>query len=678
MPLGVLASWLEILLPGFPLALAVGLTFAAPVASRAQPALQTPPAPATSSAPTTSGPDAAEALRQWMLAAPGASSRVNASLAGSPEIAASPWVDYLRVSLIASPVEREGASRRLLKRDLPDDLRRLILWDMKTDLAYRGREAEFIRRYGFYANWFNRFAYAASRAMQGNIQAAGQLVVDAFFDALGDDATPGERRLYDLLLKLREEGQKEVVDAREMKKLQARVDAALADVDIERGHWALERGEPEIALFYARGARTFSPESKPAAELTRQAESKLAEGRRGAIASAQMGYPNRRPPITAGPPEAARAALVGPPPGAAPTPIPGAAADDAFYAEIIRGLAASPRPAESMEAWSRRLADLEASGAGSTWMARALNDPRFNPEVRLDRARGDLRGRQARYVLAGPEKAKGQAYKASSRFAQMWSAVPSIGIFYGMEVAIRSVALGFRPATPNDEARDAAADFLRQAPQSPRAPEVSAWLEKLRANALKLEKAQVDADPSATRILTADATGGAGPAATAKNADAKPAKPPKAAKKEKIKLETDWKTLAQWAGTPAPCGLPGDGAWFDGNGENGEIESPRVQFEALGADADEVAMTYFVKRGGEREVVGEKLRLTGEGAAPARVVQWLRLGLDQRRRVERDLRRLDRSPIPYEVVGGIGGSGVDFYPRLLPLDSGADMTLYKD
>ena len=64
---------------------------------------------------------------------------------------------------------------------------------------------------------------------------------------------------------------------------------------------------------------------------------------------------------------------------------------------------------------------------------------------------------------------------------------------------------------------------------------------------------------------------------------------------------------------------------------------------------------------------------------PEKTAEWMRFALGERARARRERERLSRTAIPYEITGGAGLTGVDFYPRLLPLESTPGETrLYSD
>ena len=64
---------------------------------------------------------------------------------------------------------------------------------------------------------------------------------------------------------------------------------------------------------------------------------------------------------------------------------------------------------------------------------------------------------------------------------------------------------------------------------------------------------------------------------------------------------------------------------------------------------------------------------------PQSLSDRLRHTMDERRRTDAELKQLGRLRVPYEVKGGVGLSGVDFYPRLLPIEpTQAQMRLFTD
>ena len=67
------------------------------------------------------------------------------------------------------------------------------------------------------------------------------------------------------------------------------------------------------------------------------------------------------------------------------------------------------------------------------------------------------------------------------------------------------------------------------------------------------------------------------------------------------------------------------------------------------------------------------------GAQSERLGEWIHVMAAEEKLKESARKRPTRLPIPYEVVGGIGASGVDQYPKLLtPEDGSVDLALYRD
>src|SRR5207247_2585403 len=64
-----------------------------------------------------------------------------------------------------------------------------------------------------------------------------------------------------------------------------------------------------LALFYSRAALGWQPESKKAVALREQSEREIARRARNAVASKQVGYPDREPPVELTSPTLARATL---------------------------------------------------------------------------------------------------------------------------------------------------------------------------------------------------------------------------------------------------------------------------------------------------------------------------------------------------------------------------------
>lgn len=672
--------------------------------------------------------DYAEAIRAWMSGRGGISNDFD-----------DPWIEYLAVEN-ASPAGRERVMRDLLESDPPESLRRVILLDLQSDLDFQSDQAQFIRRYGFYANWFNRAFYVGSRAVQGNITAAGQLVVDAVFDFAGrGQATTAERRLYKLLDDLRVEGRATRQDRERIRELKTKIERAQAEVDLERAEWAMRQGQPELARFYAQGAAT-GRSLKQSGKIIREAEAEIARRVRGSIASAQAGYPDREPPIDINSPALMRAALngtikhhaknallipadalEGEPPKqilitSSTQPYQGSLPDATEVQEIrtenfvLAWMMTTMDPADhdpvaSMRRWARVIENMGVDPKRTAWVRAGLDDPAFNPELRLIQAQAARRASVARFVFLGPQTGRERAYVASSRFAQTWNAIASIGVFYVFEVAYRAGIAAVKPPAPADEIFDAQAAFLRAAPGSDDAEQIAEQLADQylaagrpdNAEAVLMEHGGVDSGRE-TKIANARAaerldraermpTGSESRKALISEAReltsnyrlgrrADKMEEVNAPREERIEVRATWASLAEWVKQPQPSGMPGDALWFDGVQSNGEIAHPWFLLESEGAKANEVNIVYYVQMGDRRKIVSESVALEDFGPETRR---WVTLALEDRARAIRESQRLGRTQIPYEFTGGAGFSGLDFYPRLLPIESTpGESRLYED
>lgn len=668
-------------------------------------------------------------IRAWLLGDEGAL-RVDAASDSIDAVSSSdPWRDYLRASLENDPGAREAALRALLERGgplggaatIPEPLRRAVLSDLRSDLALRGREALFVRRYGFYARWFNRFSYVASRTIQGNLTAAAQLPVDAVYDWTGRlRATTAERRAYRLLSELEARGRAGEADRERARALEGEVERALAALDVERGRWALRAGEPEVARFYAESAEERSPGARGAKALREEAARAIASDERGRIASVQVGGGERA--VAGASPEAIRAALTGRPSGGSAEP--GAAPSERVLLSLLRS---SPEPESRMRSLDAiRAARGEARSPSSSissdgavsfsrsnaspedraldWIDSTLASPAANPELRWAMARRRVRGDRAAYVLLGSESGRDRAYVASSRLAQFWNAIGGLGIFYGVELAWRAGVAAFSPPAPAEEAADAAGAFLRAGAPPEKRREIAEWVARRHARAgeydaaraaletygaldeearLRLSRAEAKAllqrarglapdDPMRARALdrAKELTEGTTLAATVeKETKRRP-------REDEIEVRADWATLRDWLGDRAklPAGLPGEAAWFDGYLSNGEVDGAGIVIRAEGASPERIEASYGVRRGAELARFSEEVATAD--LAPE-LAEWIRARLAERAGLRSDLKRLRRTSIPFEFTGGAGLSGVDFHPRLLPLEEGEEAELYR-
>ncbi|GEM_PF-3384122 len=664
-----------------------------------------------------------EAIRRWMIGAEGTAS-------DSPPT--DYWMAYLAIGESAAPEARERALQALLDQPLPDLLRQVILRDIASDLRYQSRQAQFIRRYGVQAAWFNRLVYSASRALQGNVQAVGQVLVDALFDLFGrTQMTPAERRIYRLERALEAAGRSPTLKTEELERLRRKLERAQAAGDLERARWALRQGDAVQAEFYARAALIRRPLWDKADAVGRAAAVEIARRRRAAAASSQVGYPDRDPPMVESPPELLRAVLATPrgplrsvletsggAPGSGVSASGLVAAQDAGTSPVLRSteiylasVLASAGEAEGsaimeLRRWAEAIGRRpELRTPETVWLRALLLNPAFNPDLRLARAQASRRANLARFIFLGPETAQERLYATSSRAAQAWNAVASLGVFYVFEVIYRTGVALFSPPPPAEDVLDAAAVFLDAAPLHAESRWLADWLARQHVAAgrhdqarrllerygrLDLARAQ-EINRAEARGLIALAEGlavgeplrrrlldrvqvlapGTGLARRAERLiEQRPQPTPP------IVVHAAWASLEAWLGQPPPAGLPALEEWFDGDAANGEVADPGFTIEAEDADAREITLSYPLRIGTERRIVEERLTLT---RLPEPLARYLRHAVAAQGRAERELSRLGRPRIPYEIKGGLGPGGVDFYPQLLPIESDpAALRLYRD
>jgi hypothetical protein len=136
---------------------------------------------------------------------------------------------------------------------------------------------------------------------------------------------------------------------------------------------------------------------------------------------------------------------------------------------------------------------------------------------------------------------------------------------------------------------------------------------------------------------------------------------------QRHELKTDWALLATVTGQAPPCGLPGDAAWFDASPINGEITDNVLALQWVDELSSSTVRVRYLVNQEERKTAFE--REVPAAALPAPLRRWLALAEAQQTESAADIHRLHRLPIPFEVTGGAGASGVDLYPRLLPIET---------
>lgn len=625
---------------------------------------------------------AAELMRDWLAGQDPTARPVQ------PELEA--WRDYIATTMNLEPARQEEALRELSETTDDPLLRGVILRTISENPLFQSRQAEFIRRYGFYANWFNRLVFSGWRAVQGNLQAGLQLGVDAIFSFFRPSAADAlDRRAYALMREAETLRQSGAANQEALRELEQAVDRALAEADMERAQWALEAGRPEVAAFYARQASGLQPEWSGAAALARTAEAEAARLRREAVASAQVGYPDRAPPVDLTPPDHLRALLLG-------QPTTGTAALAAA------AVAALPKPGQSqstrMRPWARLIEEhAQAPPAERRWLEALRASAQHNPDVRLERAEDRRRGAVWRFIFVGPEHARERTYKAATWMTTALDAMENVGLFYVFEVIGRTGYALFARPVPAEEVADAQAAWLRlaQEPYGAEGQRIARELAEYYLDQQRFEQAReleqsAGAQPGRLRklnraearwLLTQSQQLPDGPLREAAREEArrlapelKPDKTPvRKAAAEPVEIESNWDRVSDLVGVAAPAHLPGNSDWFDRNPVNGEASGP-VYFETRPTDAD-VTIRYPVRFGRRLRIHEATVR---RAALPPQVSRWLEWTLAERSEAAETIEQLDRLPIPFEIEGGAGPSGIDLYPRLLPIESKpGELDLYR-
>ncbi len=625
-----------------------------------------------------------------------------------PTNAADPWSVYLRESIHGNGRTDEESLRALLALPIPDSLRRIALQDLASDAKFQSRQAQFIRRYGFYAGGFNRLAYVATRVLLGNIQAAGQLGVDAVFAVFGPkQVTVAERRLYKALQDQEREGRSDRRDQDRMAKLEIRVNDALAAVDLERAQWALKHDDPDSANFYARGALGRKPDWSKAEPTRFEAEREIARRGRESVASDQVGYPDRAPPVILNAPDLLRAA------SSSKTDALEKGANEKHWSDEEKLLVSALSILNGENAdrvkvtrdIASTLAESEANEHEADWLRGLLLNPQYNVELRLARAHASRRADLARFIFLGPETTRERAYTLSSRLAQMWNALSGVGVFYVFETAYRGGIAYFSPPPPADEPLDATAEFLRLAPSHPDSPDLARRLARVyeregrfdqsrallkRFDLLDAKKDASLTNAEARRILSqAELLPPDDPrreawlkkvmelvpdSSLSATAERQMKRNPR--RGDKIEIRISWETFRDWFGDRLPPGTSLRTEWFDGESGNGEVEQYGIAILSEGSQPAKVQLRYGVQINGEHKVIEQPVALSDDSSELQR---WIRFCLDENDRNKRGLRELNRLPFPFEITGGAGLSGVDFYPRLLPIEiKPNERALYQD
>lgn len=655
---------------------------------------------AAAPAPSALDRAAGEEARAWLAGRPAPASAAAPSAAPSTDPLAD-WRAYRAALAIPSATAREQALRAIYKRTRSAMLRGVILRAITENPEFQSRQALFIRRYGVYANWFNRLVYSANRVVQGNLQALAQLTVEGLNDAFGHSETdPTQRRAYDLMRRAQEQGaRRSPEDQAEFAKLERAVLRALAQSDLDLAQYLLKAGDPEGASFYAAQAHELRPEWGKAESVRLKADADVARLRRDQIASTQVGYPDR--PVTQASPELLRGILTGKTPR--PETLP---ESERLVASAIRSL---PPPTAGQATMTRPWREMlqhnpTPNDYSQRWLSAVATDPQTSIDQRLAEARATRRSGTLRYIFIGPERPREQVYKTATWFTTAWSALQNVGVFYVFEVMGRTGRAIWAPPVPAEEVIDAQAAWLRQAPdlKSKESRKIAeslykAYLEQGRyddarrvltttgqldpGRADKINKAEAGGLLDTARALPAGAERQAvieriQKLAPGSGAARKAAKIIEDEKKhaELRTLNLNWDAMTRWTGAKPPCGLPGEAAWFDGSLANGEAAPEGLTFEHRDGDAD-LTVRYPVNYPGEQRVFQVRHEFK---RLPASIRQWFELSANQDTAARQTIKQLHRLPIPFAVEGDAGASGVDVYPKLLPIQSKpGEIELYR-
>jgi hypothetical protein len=643
---------------------------------------------------SAAAPEPPQLLRDWLLTGPAGIDDDPASATWTAAPPDASWIQYVQGTRYTAPDAREKALRALYRQSGDPLLRGVIQRAIAEDPNLLSRQARFIRHYGFYANWFNRTFYTAGRLVQGNLSAGVQYIVETIADLFrASEANPYDRQALDMMHRASALGILSAKDRARLGALEQRVHRAEAAEDLDRARWALEEGLPDAAYEYAGSALILRPVWRPALRLQAQADHDRAEALRRGLASTQVGFPDRVPRVDPADPALVRASLT------TATLENGDSEDEAALWTRLRAASRPGQGAGSIElprGWTETL-DVHASGEGSglrLWAEALLDNPHLNPDLRLRRAQARQRGHVARYIFLGPESKREKVFKAASWAAQTYDAMSRVGFFYVFEVLGRSFQSLVAAPVPPGEVLDAQAAWLRAAPRplTEEAKEITgdwarACLREGRFDdarrlfdqaGLMSQKLKREIDRAEGRFwarMAEDAP--AGP--MRRNALARAAAlNPKAARTLEIKwakeakktlpppapLRLDWDVLRAWSRNPLPAGLPGDPVWFDGQPANGEVTARGMEWAPL-PGGKQARLTYQVQFPKEMRI--HQATVDPQSLPPA-VAGAMKLAQDQQEQARRTIHDLERLPVPFEVEGGLGASGVDLYPKLLPMN----------
>jgi hypothetical protein len=611
------------------------------------------------------------------------------------------WGEFIRLQNLPDPGQREAGMRTLMDESQSRQLKAVILKSIADNPEYKSRQARFIQKYGFYSNWFNRIVFSANRLVQGKVVSLLQLVVDGIHDvASGGRVDSTTRRTYYYENQYRSESRLDHPDPKHLSRLRKKIEHSLAKVDYEQAVWHLKSEEPDVALFYAHQALHLDPEWGKPLKIVDRAEAELGNQLREGLTSSQFSAAKNSFE------DPAEQALARKWLARESTEIFNADTGHGLLGAVIRDLPAPEKGrGDMMQSWPNHLVEYEnAPDSQRFWMAELLSCRTMNLDNRLQMAVSRNRYQKLKYIFLGPNHPGGHLYKTSSWLSQSLDALHNIGFLYLFEMLGRMVKVTLADMPAEDQLIDIMADWLKEQnkPHDDRALSISGELsgyymnlnryqsarDLLREFGLITSKKEAKIDRKEYDWLSGQLDPGSEDPrnqvilARLKELDPvrfenHPVKPEDEVGKEVRKWSLDWDMIRQITRTQLPAQLPGRVLWFDEQVSNGEVMMSGLELSTLPDDENQLLCEYPVMGQGRTILFSTRVR---KDELHPKLLKWMYLSDEQIREADDAILRLERMGFPFELSTSAGLTGMDFYPRLLPIgDNGnEDDALFVD
>ena len=462
----------------------------------------------------------------------------------------------------------------------------------------------------------------------------------------------------------------------------------MAEADTRRAEWHLKADDPAAALFYARQALHQEPDWSDPLKVIEQAEAELASRLREGLASSQF-IPMDAVPINEGEPELMRKWLA-----RLPTSEPDSDNRSGLLAGIVQEL---PRPGEGhgdmMDSWPDHLSGNEnAPMSHRLWVLGMISSHTLNTGNRLQLAISRNRSQKIKYIFLGLERPQGHLYNTSSWLSRPLNSLHNIGFLYLFEMMGRMVRISLADAPAEEQLIDIMAAWLKEQ-NRPYDKRTRSIAQELSGYYLHLNRHQAARDVlHGYDLLTAD---------DRENIDRKEYN----WLSDRLETETDatrretfiarlkeldssrytcqqdqiteveenasrewflgWDMVMQVTRHRLPARLPGKPEWFDRDISNGEVTMSGLKLQTLSGDETKLLCEYSVLDGEQTVTYSTRIR---KNELHPRLLKWMNLSDEQMRYADDTVTRFRKPRVPFELSASVGLTGMDFYPRLMPIE----------